>query len=385
MMSLFDTMTWSWLALIPGLAATGYLAFALACICLWRRGEVASNEATPSITLFKPVRGANADLRDNLKSFLDQDYRDYQVVFGVADEADPAVAIIRDLIADYPNLDCDISIGWVDSSSNPKVATLLPMQSKAKHDLWVITDSDVRVAPDFLRHMARALGPDDVGAATCLYTAKAAGGTALRLGAMAINEWFLPSALVAKALGPLKFCFGAAMAVKRPALDKIGGFQALADNLADDFMLGHLCYQAGYRVALAETLVETEVAEADLKAMLYREVRWGRTIRSVQPAGYMGSVLTYAIPLSIIGIIATSAAWPGLVLLGLSVALRLAIHGAVRHFLHIKDPLSLSLVPVRDIMGFIVWLASYLRRTVDWRGTLYRVERGGRMTPLGNR
>lgn len=386
MMSVFsDLQFWQGLALVPGLAACGYLAFALVCLCRWRRAELATVSSLPPITLFKPVRGANPHLRANLESFFQQDYPDYQILFGVADDQDPAIPVIEDLMATYANHDCALVVGWVDEVSNPKVATLLPMEDRAKHDLWVITDSDIHVPSDFLRHMAVALAPDGVGAATCLYTAHGTGGTALRLGAMAINEWFLPSALVAKALGPLTFCFGAAMAVKRPALRDIGGLQALANNLADDFMLGHLVHQAGYDVALAGIMVETEVAENNLQAMMYREIRWGRTIRSVQPAGYMGSILTYAIPLSLLGVLATAGHLVGLVLLGISLTLRLAIHGAVRHFLNVQDPISPGLVPVRDVMGFFVWLASYTRRTVDWRGTRYRVERGGQMTSLGNR
>ena len=199
---------------------------------------------------------------------------------------------------------------------------------------------------------------------------------------MAINEWFLPSALVAKKLGPLKFCFGAAMAVRQPVLEEIGGFRALADNLADDYMLGNLVFENGYRVALVSTLVATEANEQDMKSMLWREIRWGRTIRSMQPGGYFGSFLTYGIPLALIGLLLMPTSLVMQVLAAAIVIVRLAIHAAVRHFLGVSDPATPWLVPVRDVLSFSVWLASYVRRTVDWRGRLYRVERGGLMKSI---
>lgn len=375
----------STISLVATVVSLGYLVFALACIVLWRERGAEHRAHNPGISLFKPVRGANDRLYDNLKSFCDQDYPNFQIIFGVRNDRDPALPVIRRLIDEFPGLDLKLSIGCDENASNPKVATLLVMEGLADHDIWVIADSDVSVRPDFLVAVAAEFVEPDIGAVTCLYTASAEPRLSLRFGAMAINEWFLPSALVAAALGSLEFCFGAAMAVRRDILVEIGGFSALANNLADDFMLGNRVHRAGYRVALAGQLVETEVTEKNLSSMLLREIRWGRTIRAVQPASHLGLALTHGIPLALISCVLTSFSTLALGLVAGALTLRLAIHYAVRHFLGVEDRVIPWLTPLRDCWGFLVWLLSYTRRTVDWRGRRYRVERGGLMKPIGTR
>ncbi|MCG8509242.1 MAG: glycosyltransferase, partial [Rhodospirillales bacterium] len=292
--------------------------------------------------------------------------------------------VIERLVSEFSHLDIKISIGRDESAQNPKVATLLPMEELADHDVWVIADSDTRVESDFLTAVVLEFDEPDVGAVTCLYTAQAPKRIIPRFGAMAINEWFLPSVLVA-AIGQLKFCFGATMAIRRPVLDEIGGLRMLADNLADDYMLGQLVHRTGYKVALAKMLVETEVPEQALKSLFSLELRWARTIRAVQPAGYMGSFLTYGIPLSLIAVLLTSAGSLSLVVMVLALALRLGIHYAVRRCLGVKDPAIPWMVPLRDCFGFFVWVIGFGRRTVDWRGVRYRVETGGRMKLMEKR
>jgi ceramide glucosyltransferase len=370
--------------LIAAVAAC-YLFFALVRTLSFLPRPIQTAGDAPTVSIFKPVRGTNERLYDNLKSYCLQDYPRFQVIFGVCEPSDPALPVIRRLVAEFPDLDIKISIGSDDSACNPKVATLLPMVAFADFDIWVVADSDTRANRELLTAIVHDFAAQDVGAVTCLYTADARKRIVPRFGAMAINEWFLPSVLVAETIGPLKFCFGATMAIRRKVLDEIGGFQVLADNLADDYMLGQLVHRSGYRVALARALVETEVPDQTLTSLLSLELRWARTIRAVQPAGYLGSFLTYSIPLSLIAVALTSASALSLILLCLVLVLRFGIHFAVRRFVGAHDPAVLWLIPLRDCFGFFIWVAGFARRTVVWRGERYRVENGGRMKLLGKR
>jgi len=247
----------------------------------------------------------------------------------------------------------------------------------------VIADSDMLVEPDYLATVVACFDDPEVGAATCLYTGKAQSGLASSLGASFINKWFLPSVLVALSFGKLRFCFGATMAVRREALEAIGGFERLASMLADDYMLGKLVSAQGYKVVLVPYLVRNIIHEPSLAALFRHELRWARTVRSVQPIGYGMSFLTHAVPMSLLYLaVAPSPAW-GYSVFALALILRLLMHFAARRHLGLDTPGRVWLVPVRDLMCFAIWVAGFLGRDVEWRQHNFNIQ-DGLMTHKGS-
>ena len=262
------------------------------------------------------------------------------------------------------------------------------MYPAAKHDLIVIADSDMRVGKDYLAAVVAEFNDPGVGAVTCLYSGTATEGLAARLGAMFINEWFVPSVLVALSFSDLRFCFGATMAARRSALDAIGGLQALGDQLADDHMLGKLIADLGYKVRLCPYMVENVVNEQSLKGLFLHELRWARTVRTVQPIGYALSFVTYAIPMSILVSIGIEASlnWDMMSFLAVAVAisLRLAVHRLVGRAIPSYRASDIFLVPLRDLMSFAIWAASYRSRHVRWKNEDFYVQADGRMDTRGS-
>jgi ceramide glucosyltransferase len=386
-------------ALAVCIAAMAYGVVALACV--WRfgrrveefertrpqEGGTASSpgvapslgEATlPGVTILKPVAGDEPRLFENLSSFCAQDYPQFHVVFGVADAGDPAVATVRRVMDAFPHVDLSLVIGADTSAPNFKVATLLAMAGACKHDILVIADADTSVGPSYLRAVVAPLSDAPVGAVTCAYRGRSSGGLASDLGVMMIDEQFIPSVLVAS-LGTVRFCLGATMAVRRRTLDAIGGFAALAPFLADDQKLGELVSRQGSRVALAPYVVEHDVAEPDMRSLWAHEVRWARTSRLARPWGYAGYFITYPLPLALIYAALSRDLVVASLVLGLAVALRLGSHYAARAALRTQTPDKPWLIPLRDVLGLAVWVASLVGRHVRWRDRLLTVDGAGRI------
>jgi ceramide glucosyltransferase len=348
----------------------------------------ADNGHQPPLTLLKPLCGLEAELLENLRSFCRQDYRDWQIVFGVADPNDPAIPVVRALQAEFPHREIDLVIDDRQIGVNRKVSNLANMLRAARHDILVISDSDMRVRPDYLRRVAGPFAFGRVGAATCLYAGSPRGGAISRLGAMFINDWFLPSSLIPLMAGELAFCFGATMAVRRKVLERFGGFEAFADHIADDYMLGHLTVQAGYKIALAPYVVENVVHDPDLRSLFLHELRWARTIRLVQPTGYALSAITELTPLSLL---AGGLAWAA----GYGAALAVApvlVALALRFVLHSVSARGFALgawapwlIPVRDLFSLTVRVAGYFGRTVHWRRQVLVLPQSTAETALLNR
>ncbi len=370
----------SLIALGLALASLAYLLLALFATQRFGRRPAPPAGPTPPVTILKPVCGLDWELYENLRSFCLQDYPEYQVIFGVADRNDPAVAVVERLIREFPDLDLSLVIEARTVGSNRKVCNLINMYPQARHDLLNIADSDMRVSADYLVAVMGAFADPAVGAVTCLYTGTPRGGIASRLGAAFINEWFGPSVLVALTFQKLNFCFGATMAVRRDVLERIGGFNRLAQSLADDYLLGNLVSALGYKVALAPYLVENIVHEPGLSALFHHELRWARTVRTVQPIGYSLSFVTYALPVALL----VFALWPSVWVAGAVVAaatgLRVLLHFVVRRRLALKGPARPWLVPFRDCAGFAVWAASFLGREVSWREQRFFVHSDGNLS-----
>jgi ceramide glucosyltransferase len=343
----------------------------------------------PPLTVMKPLCGPEEGLAENLRSFCRQDYGTYQIVFGVADSGDPAIAVVESIRGEFP--ECDIAL-VVDPrlvGVNRKAANLANMLSAAKHDILVISDSDMRVLPDYLARVAAPFADRGTGAVTCLYAGNPRGKLPSRLGAMFINDWFFPSSLIPPMFGDLAFCFGATMAVRRTVLNRFGGFEALAEHVADDYMLGHLTVRQGYRIALAPCVVENVVCEPSFRSLFLHELRWARTIRSVQPAGFALAFVTEALPLSLLAALAvhavTASAGLAAVPVLLALSMRLAVHAAAWRTLAPAARFMPWLIPLRDLYSFCVRVASFFGRQVHWREQVLVLPPGAARTALIDR
>jgi len=363
------------LAVVAGLGLVQHLAGWFAVRKFARGARAAGVGAQPPISVLKPLHGDEPLLEPALASFCAQDYPAFQVVFGVQDPADPALAVVRRLAARFPHADLAVVADPTPHGPNRKIANLMNMLRAARHDVLLIADADTHAAPDFLARVATALQRTGVGLVTTLYTGLPAQPLpACRLGATQITHAFLPGVLLGRALGR-EDCLGATMALRRETLDAIGGLAALVGHLADDAVLGMLVRARGWRIALADTVPATTVAETTLAALLRHELRWARTMRSVAPAGYAASALQY--PLGFAGLAAVLAgfAWWSVALFGVAWAIRAAVARGIDALLGLATPAPIWLLPLRDLISVGVVLASFASDRVEWRGQVLRVDR----------
>jgi ceramide glucosyltransferase len=332
----------------------------------------------PPVTVLKPLHGDEPLLEEALATICRQDYPQWQVVFGVQDAGDPAIAVVERLRVRFPNCDIALVINPTLHGENRKVGNLINMLSAARHGVLVIADSDVHVRPDYLDRLVAALEQPGVGLVTTIY----AGLPASRrlpalLGATQITHGFLPGAVLARALGR-QDCLGATMCLRRQDLARCGGLRALVDHLADDAVLGHRIAALGLKVALADTVPLTTVPEDNLRTLFRHELRWARTIRALEPGAFAGSVLQYPLAWSLLAMaLAGGAAWS----LGVFAVAWIVRAVAARMIDCALAPQwngdSLAapafrcpvwLLPARDLLSVVVMLASYGGRRVEWRG-----------------
>jgi ceramide glucosyltransferase len=365
------------------LGGSAYMLLAASAVRRFVRLPASRAAALPPVTVLKPLHGAEAELYENLRSFCAQLYPRFQIIFGVRDETDPAIAVVRRLIADLPDVDIALVVDPRVAGSNFKVSNLENMVALAKYDIFVIADSDMHVQPDYLAEVTAPLAESGNGLVTCLYRGRPIGGICSQLGAMFINHGFLPSALISERLRPGDACFGATMALRRDIYVAIGGFARLRDQLADDYALGAAVRRIGKRVVLSPYLVDTISSEASLGALLRHELRWARTIRSIAPVGFAASFITHAVMLALIAALAGGFAAPTLGVLAIALACRLVMVRSVDRAL--KLPLTpLWLVPVRDMLSFWVFVVSFLGNRVAWRDNTFRIGADGRLVTNGD-
>lgn len=360
----------------------GYLATAVFAAWRFARRVEPRSGVHPPISVLKPLCGDEPELYENLRSFCSQAYPSVQVVFGVREAADPALEVVQRLIADLPEADLAVVVDDRLHGTNYKVSNLINMMATARHDVLVLADSDMRVTPDYLDRIVAPLSDPQVGLVTCLYVGEPARpGLWSRLGTLFINHGFLPAVLVGQLTGSRQDCFGASVALRRSVLERIGGFPALRNRLADDHALGEAVRGLGLRVALARHLVTDRVAESGPTELLRRELRWARTIRSIAPYGFAGSaIITHPLPLALMAATLEGFSWPALTALALVLVCRLAATRLVDRALE-SPRLPLELVPVRDVLSFAVLIASYWSRRVEWRGRWYRILADGNLRP----
>jgi len=346
-----------------------------------RRGRSRSGAATlPPVTVLKPLCGAERDLYDCLRSFCDQAYPGFQIVCGVQDPEDAAVAVVRRLQREFQGLDLHIAINGAQHGSSGKVSNLINMMPFARHDHLLVADSDVRVAADYLAKVLPPLLDPAVGIVTCPYRGCPQSGPWSALGSAFINDWFMPSVYVAALLGSRAFAFGATIAMRREVLTRIGGFMAIADQLADDYRLGELTRRAGLRTVLSEVVVETLVDEHRLGDLVRHELRWLRTIRAVRPLGYALSFVTFGLAPAVLGSLLAAGARATPALLAITALARLMLHFGVRDARSAVR--QLWVLPLTDLLGFALWCWGFVSRRVQWRHARYRVARDGSARPI---
>ena len=346
-----------------------------------RRAQPPRPGVLPPITILKPLHGDEPQLYENLRSFCEQAYPQYQVIFGARDPRDPALDVARRLVQEFPDRDLSVVAGESDErAANPKIANLLGMIGGAKHDLLVIVDSDIRVGADYLAAVAAAFRDPQVGAATCLYGGVPLDGIVPQLGATIVNDHFMASVLVAMMIEPLAYTFGATMAVRREALERIGGLDALAGHIGDDFMLGKLVSEAGFEVALCPYVVRMTVADPDIRTLWLHHLRWQRTVRASRPRGFAGSLVTYVLPLACVSALLSRSPIAGGAVLASAAALRAIVHDEARKTFAPETRLSPWLIPAADALVFATWVGSFFSSDVTWRGDRYEIQEGGRLT-----
>jgi ceramide glucosyltransferase len=375
-----------------------YVAAALGCLYALvaayavRRFVAAASDSPaavfPAVTILKPLHGAEPNLRDNLARFCVQDYPgEVQIVFGVSDRADPAIEVVADIVAAFPDRDLDLVVNSRRHGSNRKISNLINMAARARHEVLVISDSDIVVDADYLKNIVASLERPGVGLVTCLYRGVAARGARgasgasgasgarnvwAKLAAAAIDYHFLPSVLVGLLFGLAAPCFGSTIAIRKETLAAIGGLQAVADQLADDYALGAAVRRAGLGVAIPAYIVGHDCTQSSAPALFRHELRWARTIRSVDPLGYAGTAITHALPLALLGLL-LGGMTPLAALVPVTFACRAVLQLELDRAFHLRKRFYWA-GPLRDLVSFAIYVASFFGRGVEWRGHRYGVQ-----------
>ncbi|HYN15709.1 MAG TPA: bacteriohopanetetrol glucosamine biosynthesis glycosyltransferase HpnI [Terriglobales bacterium] len=375
-------------ALAGFLTSTFYLLLVGLAVLRFRKKRLPATMAElPPVTLLKPVHGIEPQLRDSLESFFRLDYPRFEIIFGARTTDDPAFTIVRELMRIYPHVPVKLVTSGEPTWPNAKCWSLQKMAEEASHECLVISDSDVEVAPDYLRQLIPALLEPGVGCVTTVYRGKPTDGLWARLEALGMSVEMTSGVLVAEMLEGMKFALGPTMAVRREALQGIGGFATFADYCSDDFLLGKEIAAAGYKVILSPHVIDHVILHVTLRQSLAHQTRWMKSTRYSRPAGHLGMALTFAMPYGVLGLLAGAAS--GRLLLGMilfAVAfLNRTLLSVIAGWGALHDSRSLAccwLYPLRDLMGFGFWMASYLSDRILWRGEQYRLEVGGRMVKI---
>jgi len=364
-------------ALLIAIVGCGYLLAAAVLVRRFARAQTPPTPATiPKVTILKPLHGDDAGLTDNLMSFAEQRYAGaVQIVCGVADAHDPAVAVVERLRV---SRGLELIIDATLHGANRKVSNLINMAPRIRHEVVILSDGDIRVTPDYLARVLAALQQPHIGAVTCLYHGVAASGPWSQLGALFINAHFLPSVVLGLASGLARPCFGSTIALKRSTLDAIGGFAAFADRLDDDYAIGAAVHERGDAVAIPPFTVAHLCSEVSLGELWRHELRWARTIRNIAPLGHAGSIVMHPLAWAL-GALALTP-WSGLLVpataaTGAAILCRVMLLRSVARGFGLP-PQPYWLVPVRDLLSFTVFVASFLGRDVSWKGHRYRLFAG---------
>ncbi len=330
----------------------------------------------PSVSLLKPVKGLDAHVWENLVSFCQQSYPDFEILFGVAEASDPIVKLIRQLQASFPQVCIRLLIG-ADKGANPKAALLARLETHARGDVIVVSDSDIRVSNDYLRQVVAPLRDETVGLVTCPYRGVGAESLPARLESLYLDVTFLPAVMIADRLNAV-LGLGATMAIRRHDLIAFGGYRSIADHLMDDYQVARAVRARGLRIHLSEVIVSSVLGNTGFAEQWNREVRWSRGIRTVQ-AGHLGLLVTFVTPVALAAAcLANNLAAAGA--LAATLLLRWVVAWHITGWLRRREERrSLAWLPLRDVLSFLVWLSANFGSHVTWRGRRFRIGAGGEL------
>ncbi|MBO0860448.1 MAG: bacteriohopanetetrol glucosamine biosynthesis glycosyltransferase HpnI [Chloracidobacterium sp.] len=339
--------------------------------------------ASPAISLLKPLRGADPDLGRHLESFFLQAYPAFEIIFAVRSSSDPAVAVVERLIASYPLVPARLIMTGEPPYANAKVWSMEKMADAAGANILVITDSDTSVGKDYLQRVAAAFAPERIGAATSLYRGAPGADLWSKLEALGMSTEFMAGVVVANHLEGMKFTLGPSMAVRRDCLRAIGGFAAMADYLADDFVLGQWASDAGYQVALMPQPVNHHATALGFASSFKHRLRWNRSSRFSRPAGYLGQGFTYGLPWTLLLFLAAPFWWSGALLLTVAAARFYLAYELGLRLLSDREALRrFWLIPLQDMLSFATWIGGFVGREIVWRNERYRLLGGGKFEPV---
>jgi ceramide glucosyltransferase len=372
-------MWFEWLVLIPGFAALVYQAMSLmASVLFVEKRRLRYNRPVlspmPPVSILKPVRGLDDKLLDALKSHLDLDYPEYEVLLGIHSREDPAWPVLEQLVREHPGKPVRLVLSST-VTLNAKVGVLIDLANQARHPVWLMNDADISVPRDYLRRVTAPLCQPETGLVTCLYRAEAA-SWAGRFEALVISTDFIPSTLVAPLVGVREFGLGSTLCFRAEDLKCAGGFEALGDYIADDYQLAKSITSAGKRATFSEVVVDTTLSDPGWKDVWRHQVRWARTIRGARPDGFAGLPVTHAGVWAIV--CAAAGEWP----MALALWAARSMAGVAGGFLvlrHWPALLLAPLLPLCDLWSFAVWTAAWAGRRVWWRNRIYVLEAGGRI------
>jgi ceramide glucosyltransferase len=333
----------------------------------------------PPISVLKPLCGDDDGLEENLRSFMTQDYPEYEVLFGVHRQDDPAVAVAEKIINEFSGrISARLVIAGESPIPNAKAFSLNRMVREAHYDVLVMSDSDVRVTPTLLSHLAQEFQDDHIGLISCPYRAVPGKSLWSRLEAIGMNTELLGGVMVARMIEGMRFALGCTVAVRRSVLEDMGGFGYLQEFLAEDFVIGQRAAELGHGVLFSSYVIEHRIGSQDMMLNLGHRMRWARSTRRSRPLGYWGQIFTYPLPLALLLCVANPAAWP---VLFLTMILRgAAALATARDIVH--DPVTQKqwwLLPVQDVIGFFVWISGFVGDTIVWRNRKCTVLRDGRL------
>ncbi len=361
-------------------------------LCLWsaarflrkRKAADKSVRPTQAVSILKPLRGTDPEMYASFRSHCLQDYQDYEIIFGVNHVNDPAIPLVEQLKAEFPRHAIRLMICPEKLGNNTKVSNLAQMARQAQHPYIIVNDSDIRVEPDYLRRVLAPLADPKVGLVTCLYRGAANSTLGSRLESLGISTDFSAGVLVAQNIERgIRFGLGSTLAFRRRDLHAIGGFEALAEYLADDYQLGGRIAALGLEVKLSDVVVETFLPRYTLRAFLDHQLRWARTVRDSRFWGYAGLGLTFGVPWAALALIfARGASWAW-ALLACTAAMRIAVAMVVgKSVLRDRQVIrNLAWIPVRDLVALLVWIISFAGHEIVWRGDRFRLE-NGKLIPI---
>ena len=367
-------------------ALISLLYYLVVLFCAWRyfrRPFRPDLHFAPPVSILKPVRGLDREAYENYASFCRLDYPEYEILFGVTDEDDPAIPVIEKLMRDFPSHQIRLLIGSPCKGWNSKVRKLCRLSQEARYPILVISDSDIRVQPDYLRAVVSPFRNPKVGAVTCMYHMQPEARLGSEVEAIGLTSDFLAGVIVARQLEGVKFTLGASTAVRAERLEEMGGFEAIADCFSDDFELGRRIVDNGHQVELIPYTVATLSPSQGALDAVKHQLRWAVGVRNSRPWGQLGRLLTQALPW-VVAATLVQHSWEGTTgFLGAYLVLRLAVAWTVGVW-GLKDPLLRRkwwLVPVWDALAFFILAISFSKRRIEWRGTEFYV-RKGRLSPV---